>query len=127
MGTESTHADLTSELVGKQGDVAQSAFERSRLEDEVRRLRMALQAVQARDPQAIQIAAQTLRDAELGRLAQRVAELERDLAAARRTLGEREQELDDVTDEMIAKEDLIDQLRRQLGGAVPEDLSSLEF
>ncbi|MGE0712612.1 MAG: FHA domain-containing protein [Planctomycetota bacterium] len=128
-GIESTHADLLAKVNAEQA--GQLAFDRARLEDEVRRLRAALQATQQQNPQAVQLAAQALRDQELGRLAQRVAELERDLAAARTRLEERERELNYVTEEMIEKEDLIDQLQAELealtGAPEEEDLSSLEF
>jgi hypothetical protein len=96
------------------GEIGALAFDKARLEDEVGRLRMALQAAKERDPHAVQAAAQALRDAELGRLAQRVASLERDLATSRAEVSAREEELNEVTDEMIEKEDLIDTLRDQL-------------
>ncbi len=96
------------------GEVGQLAFEKARLEDEVGRLRMALQAAKERDPHAVQAAAHALRDAELGRLAQQVAALERDLAMSRAENSAREAEINAVTEEMIEKEDLIDSLRDQL-------------
>ena len=43
------------------------------------------------------------------------AELERDLAESRAEKDARESELNDVTEEMIEKEDIIDSLRDQLG------------
>jgi hypothetical protein len=90
------------------------AFERARLEDEVRRLRAAMQAAREKSPQAIKIAAEALRDLELGRLARKVAELERDMMRLRNELAEKQAELDGVTDEMIEKEDRIDGLEAEL-------------
>lgn len=118
------------------GLAGQLAAERAQLEDEVRRLRAALQAARAQAPQAVEAAARVLRDEELVRLAQRVVALEREAAELRAQLEERVHELDLVTEEMIEKEDEIDRLRRQLGlssgsgrspAAVGDDLSSLEF
>lgn len=109
-------------------DAPSLAFERARLEDEVRRLRAALQAAQQQDPAAIRAAAEALRDQELGRLARKVAELERDLVRARQDLEEKQVELDRVTDEMIEKEDRIEgleaELRRARGGASPQKLGA---
>lgn len=118
------------------GVAGQLAAERAQLEDEVRRLRAALQAARAQAPQAVEAAARVLRDEELVRLAQRVVALEREAAELRAQLEERVHELDLVTEEMIEKEDEIDRLRRQLAlasgsgrspAAVGDDLSSLEF
>lgn len=95
-------------------DPAGLAFERARLEDEVRRLRAALQAAREKSPQAIKVAAEALRDLELGRLARKVAELERDMVRLRNELEEKQAELDGVTDEMIEKEDRIDRLEAEL-------------
>lgn len=98
------------------------AFERARLDDEVRRLRAALQAAREADPQAVKVAAEALRDQELGRLARKVAELERDMVRTRQELDEKQVELDRVTDEMIEKEDRIDRLEgevRRLRGRAP--------
>ena len=71
----------------------------------------------------MQAAAQALRDEQLGMAAQRIAELERDLAVARAELGERERELNFVTEDMIEKEDLIDRLQARLEefGVDPND------
>ena len=88
-------------LASSTEDAGNQAFEKARLEDEVRRLRMALQSAQQQNPDAVRAAAQALRDQELGRLAQRVAELERDLAQVRMLKDRAEQELNDVTDDMI--------------------------
>ena len=120
-GVESTHADLLAKSAA--ADIGRAAFERARLDDEVRRLRAALQAAQQQNPQAVQAAAEALRDEQLGRAAQRVAELERDLALARAELGERERELNFVTEDMIEKEDLIDRLQARLEefGVDPND------
>ena len=130
-GTESTHADIMAQVAAEQGDAALAAYERARLQNEVTRLRLALQAVQAENPQAVQLAAHALRDQELGRLANRVAELERDRAELRQTLVEREGELNEVTEDMIEKEDRIDQLEHRLASGrqakSPDDYTSLEF
>ncbi|MEZ6187415.1 MAG: FHA domain-containing protein [Planctomycetota bacterium] len=123
------------------------AFERARLEDEVRRLRAALEAASQQHPEAVRIAANVLRDQELGRLARRVAELEGEVVDLRRLVEEREAELDEVTEDMIRKEDEIEtlttRLKRSNSGPVPqshapplpqptfdpgsEDFTSLEF
>jgi hypothetical protein len=99
------------------GDAAHAAFERARLEDEVRRLRAALKAASERSPDAVRIAAETLRDQELGRLARRVAELEQEVAQKRAEVQDKQRELDVVTEDMIAKEDTIDALREKLRAA----------
>jgi hypothetical protein len=132
-GIESTHADILAKFGGDQ--VGLVAAERARLEAEVRRLRMALQAVQQQSPEAVQAAAHALRDEELGRLSGRVALLEGEVAVLRSRLEDREEELNFVTEDMIEKEDLIDQLRTEIESGThtawpdgqEEDLSSLEF
>ena len=107
-------AEGTAERSGLPQDLGQLAFERARLEDEVRRLRAALTAATARDPQAVRAAAETLRDQELGRLARRVAELEQEVVQRRQELQGRERELNHVTEAMIDKEDEIETLQREL-------------
>ncbi|MCA8924237.1 MAG: FHA domain-containing protein [Planctomycetes bacterium] len=124
-------------------DAAALAFERARLEDEVRRLRAALEAASLANPAAVQAAVSALRDVELGRLARRVADLEAEVAGLKHTLSEREAELDAVTEEMIRKEDELDTLSTRLRRGTSsrtapplpqptfdphgEDLTSLEF
>jgi hypothetical protein len=99
---------------GAAPDPGGEAFDRAKMQDEVRRLQLALQAAKQQNPQAVAAAARELRDQELGRLAHQVAELQREAAELRAQLAARESELNLVTDEMIEKEDLIDQLRDQL-------------
>ncbi|RMG11729.1 MAG: FHA domain-containing protein [Planctomycetota bacterium] len=77
---------------------------------EARRLRLMLDALQAERPEAVAAAARELREAELEALHRRISELEG-------LLAERERELNEVTDAMIEKEDLIDSLRDQLAAA----------
>ncbi|MCO5170416.1 MAG: FHA domain-containing protein [Planctomycetes bacterium] len=112
-------------------DPAGIAFERARLEDEVRRLRAALQAARATTPETARAAAEVLRDQELGRLARRVAELERDVVRLRQELAEKQAELDGVTEEMIDKEDRIERLeerlRERLSASTDADLEAMEL
>lgn len=107
------------------------AFERARLDDEVRRLRAALQSARAATPETARAAAEVLRDQELGRLARRVAELERDAVRLRQELAEKQAELDGVTEEMIEKEDRIERLeerlRARLGASTDADLEAMEL
>jgi FHA domain len=95
----------------QEGEVA---YERARLEAEVHRLRAALQAANHASPDAVRAAVAALRDQELARLGQRVADLEKELVKTRHTLEEREAELDAVSEEMIEKEDQIDTLQDRL-------------
>lgn len=108
-------------------DAGTLAFEKARLDYENRTLKAALQAAQERTPQQVKLAADALRDQEMARLARRVAELERELVLARQETGERQAELDRVTDEMIEKEDRIatleDEARRARGGAPVDTLA----
>jgi FHA domain-containing protein len=114
LGIESTHADILARVAAEQGDLGLAIFERARLQAENQRLRLAIQAVQQQNPQAVQAAAQAFRDQELIRLGQQVAELERQAAELRETLAAREAELNEVTEDMIDKEDRIDQLEGEL-------------
>jgi pSer/pThr/pTyr-binding forkhead associated (FHA) protein len=100
--------------LGMPEDLGKLAFERARLEDTVRRLRAALEAATQQNPQAVQVASQALRDQELARQARRIAELERDLAQLRRDLSIKQDELDQVTEDMIEREDTIDSLRAEI-------------
>ena len=101
--------------------VGEVAFESAKLQDEVRRLRAALEAAKAQSPEQVRAAVEGLRDQELGRQAREIAEHARDLAVVRKELAEarlelsnKQAELDDVTEDMIKKEDTIDELRRRL-------------
>lgn len=114
LGIESTHADILARVAAEQGDAGLAIYERARLQAENQRLRLAIQAVQQQNPQAVQAAAQAFRDQELIRLGQQVAELQREAAELRQTLAERETELNEVTEDMIEKEDRIDQLEGEL-------------
>lgn len=102
---------------GRPIEAGEAAFEAARLQDEVRRLRAALEAARAQDPEKVRVAAEALRDQELGRQAREIAELRKQLAEARHELASKQSELDDVTEDMIKKEDTIDDLRRRLDAA----------
>jgi hypothetical protein len=95
---------------------ADLAFEVAKLQDEVRRLRMALDASKQADPEKVRVAVEGLRADELGRQAREIADLRRELAALGETHRKTQSELDDVTADMIAKEDEIDALKKKISG-----------
>ncbi|MBI3723106.1 hypothetical protein HY251_04005 [bacterium] len=90
------------------------AFEVAKLRDEARRVKLALEAVRQADPEKVRIAVLALRDQELGRQAREIAELRRELALLHEEMGKRQAELDLVTEDMITKEDTIDELSTRL-------------
>lgn len=118
---------------------ADLAFEVAKLQDEVRRLRMALDAARQADPEKVRVAVEGLRAEELGRQAREIADLRRDLAALDESHKKTQAELDDVTTDMINKEDTIDALEKKvarLGGGAQrapaagqsaDELRALEF
>lgn len=114
LGIESTHADILARVAAEQGEAGLAVYEAARMQSENQRLRLAIQAAQQQNPQAVHAAAQVFRDQELVRLGQQVAELQRQAADLRATLAAREQELNEVTEDMIEKEDRIDQLEGEL-------------
>ncbi|MEZ0229456.1 MAG: FHA domain-containing protein [Planctomycetota bacterium] len=117
---------------------ADLAFEVAKLQDEVRRLRMALDAARQADPEKVRVAVEGLRAEELGRQAREIAELRGELTSVKETHKKTLAELDDVTADMINKEDEIDSLKKKLGvregaprapsaGASADELRALEF
>ncbi len=114
---------------------ADLAFEVAKLQDEVRRLRMALDSARQADPEKVRVAVEGLRAEELGRQAREIAELRGELANLKEAHAKSLAELDDVTADMINKEDEIDALKRKLGGGSKsrgegtsaDELRALEF
>jgi len=114
---------------------AELAFEVAKLKEQVRRLHMALEASKQGDPEKVRVAVEALRSDDLVRQAREITELKRDLAALEVKHAKTQAELDDVTADMIAKEDTIDALKSKLGdvgGRSPapggaDELRTLEF
>ncbi len=117
---------------------ADLAFEVARLQDQVRRLGFALEAARQADPEKVRVAVEGLRAEELGRQAREIQDLRRELTALTEKHTRTQAELDDVTADMIDKEDTIDALKARIdslgkpgrpsGPAGAADaLSALEF
>jgi pSer/pThr/pTyr-binding forkhead associated (FHA) protein len=110
------------EAEGKPPKPAELAFEVAKLQDEVRRLRMALEAARQADPEKVRVAIEGLRTDELGRQAREIADLRAQITDLTARHEKTQAELDDVTGDMIAKEDTIDALKArvsQLEGGAP--------
>jgi uncharacterized coiled-coil protein SlyX len=99
---------------GRPVPLAELAFEVAKQRDELHRLRAALEAVRASDPEKVRVAVEALRDQELGRQAREIAELRRSVTELQGELARKQRELDEVTEDMIKKEDAIDALKRRL-------------
>ena len=89
----------------------------SLLQGENNRLRAAFQAAGQAGHSEVTGAADRLRNDEIVRLNQQLAESRAKLAELQELLESRTAELDTVTEEMIEKEDLIDSLKQELRGA----------
>jgi pSer/pThr/pTyr-binding forkhead associated (FHA) protein len=99
--------------------VGDLAFEISKLQDEVRRYRMALEGARQADPEKVRISIEALRHVELGRQAREIAELRRETTTLKADLEKKQIEIDEVTEDMIKKEDLIDSLRQEIEKLTP--------
>ena len=94
---------------------AELAFEVAKLQDQVRRLHLALEAAKQGDPEKVRVAVEALRAEELARQAREIAGLRRELAGLKNRHTKTQAELDDVTTDMISKEDTIDALKSRIG------------
>ena len=108
-----SHAPASTSGDDKLPPRAELARRLSLLQGENIRLRSAFQAAQAQGQDAVIAASRALRDEELTRLNQELAEARASIAEAQSELESRARELDRLTHAMIEKEDLIESLKRR--------------